>query len=99
MNGNFSFNFKLTPFKLKSNKLSVDEVCYLGTDNPGGFGFEFLVAIIDGIFESMTVFSLFFILFTPKIPNSILLEFWSRGFTLFFFYYYSYAIFAPKKFK
>lgn len=75
VNGSFSFNFKLTPFKLKSNRLSVDDVCYFDTEKPGGFGFEFLLPTIDGIFESIIVFSLFFILFIPNTLNYILFEF------------------------
>lgn len=85
--GSFSFNFKLTPFKLKSSRLSVDvEVTWsLGDEKAEGFEFALILLLIGGGLESITVFSLFFMLLTPNTPSSMLLEFWSRGFIRFFF--------------
>lgn len=82
VNGSFSFSFKLTPFKLKSSKLSADDVWSLGAEN--AVGFKLAVKFLPGGRASIRVFSLFLILLKPTIPSSMLLEFWSKGLTLFF---------------
>ena len=71
LNGIFSFSLKLTPFKLKSKMLSLDESLFkVGCLS---LMFWFRIGWIGGILLSDTVFSLFLMLFDPIIPRLTML--------------------------